>query len=115
MDLSRDWLTPSTELDNDDNIYVLAAACKGYEGKEAPEGYGTYFMPFHKGFCTHLTADDLCALHDIHKPWQCRSTLACGEDTHRPDNYDVARVWNTDEGRALIAAWEKEVKFGEDR
>lgn len=111
--LMRDWLEPSSQLGNTERLYVLAAASIRCEGKDAPEfsyfellfGYGK------KGRCTFLE-NDRCAIHDSgFKPKQCRESLGC-EHKAGPDNYEMARFWDNEEGRAALRRWQAEVGNG---
>lgn len=111
--LMRDWLDPCPPLGNRDRIYVLcpaAAGCAGDDGPEMPE------VPFAwrwwtKGRCVMLASDNRCRLHGTgYKPLQCREALCGGrgyenEPGDPASNYDIAKLWNTDRGRALVARW----------
>jgi hypothetical protein len=106
--LMRDWLEPCSELGNDERIYLLAAASIGCEGADAPE-FGLMDMMdmlmgnCSKGQCTFLK-DGLCEIHQTdYKPKQCRESLGC--EHSGPDNYEMARLWNTNEGLKALAAW----------
>jgi hypothetical protein len=75
----------------DPDIYMLAPALVGYEGKNAP------WWP--NGKCTFLDQNDRCELHDLNlKPLEGR--VACcpdkrvGGESHRKLHYDVAMTWN---------------------
>jgi Fe-S-cluster containining protein len=113
MRLMLDWLEPSSghDVDNDERIYILAPASIGHEGEYAPEmegGIFALFIGWTKGRCTFLTKESKCEVHD-RKPIQCRAALACVHDhaeaRKATSNYAVARLWFTDEGRALVARW----------
>lgn len=100
--LMRDWL----ELGGRRRLYVLAAASIGCEGIDAPEfELGDLLMGnCSKGQCTFLKGG-LCEIHATdYKPKQCRESMGCGEGCG-PDNYEMARFWNTDEGREALACW----------
>jgi hypothetical protein len=107
--LMRDWLEPSSKLGNDDRIYILCPASQGSEGDDAPEAesFVDYFCGWTKGACTFLK-DKKCELHKTDfKPKQCREVFAC--DGSGPDNYDMARLWNTPEAQALVQRWQETV------
>jgi Fe-S-cluster containining protein len=112
--LMRDWLEADGELGNKARIYVLSAASIGHEGTDAPEiDFADALMmlmgtEWTKGRCTFLK-NNLCQIHDSgFKPQQCRESMGCKEEPG-PDNFAMARQWNTEEGRALVARWEKAV------
>lgn len=110
--LMCDWLEPSSLIDTDERIYLLAPASRGHEGDFAPEMDFLDFA-FKKGRCVFLDRKDRCEVHD-RKPLQCRMTLACGSEPlnrlgNGYSNYDIAKLWNTDEGRALVADWKRAV------
>ena len=115
--LMRDWLEPCATVGNEERIYLLAPASVGCEGKDAPEFsfVQMFSMSAHKGPCV-LLKDGLCSIHDSgYKPIQCRLSFAC-DDAHSkaagyPDNYAVARIWQSKEGRAVLRAWKREVKL----
>lgn len=104
--MMRDWLEPCEEVGNTMRIYVLAPAAYGYEGGDARE-MSFFDFDFHKGWCV-LQHNGLCEIHDtMFKPIQCRTAFGCDRDSDAfVDNYDVARLWDTDEGRDVVAAWE---------
>ena len=57
-----------------------------------------------KGRCTFLE-DDRCSIHDSgFKPKQCRECLGC-QKHNGPDNYEMARHWDTKEGKEALAVW----------
>lgn len=105
--LMRDWLEPSHKLGNSERLYVLAPASLGCEGKEAPEldNYFALLLGFaKKGRCTFLE-NDLCSIHDSgFKPKQCRECLGC-QKNNGPDNYEMARHWDTEEGKQALEMW----------
>ena len=115
--MMRDWLEPCDELGNKERIYVLAPASEDHEGRDAPafEEVGLMqwlFDPPTKGQCVLLTVDDRCSIHGSgFKPFQCRAGYRCqvseGGRKAPDSNYEVARVWNTDPGRAVIVEWEE--------
>lgn len=108
--LMRDWLEPGRKFGNTERLYVLAAASIRCEGQDAPEfSFFELFMGFaKKGRCTFLDEKGLCTLHDSgFKPKQCRESLGC-ERKAGPDNYEMARYWDTEKGRAAVKRWETE-------
>jgi Fe-S-cluster containining protein len=107
--LMRDWLEPSGKLGNTERLYVLAAASIRCEGQDAPEfSWAELMLGFaSKGRCTFLE-NDRCSIHDSgFKPKQCRESLGC-ERKSGPDNYEMARHWDSDEGRAALDRWSNE-------
>ncbi len=105
--LMRDWLEPCSEVGNEERIYVLAAASLGCEGYDAPEFdlLDLLMGTCKKGPCTFLK-DDRCEIHATeYKPKQCRESLGC--EKSGPDNYEMARLWNTGAGREALARWKK--------
>ena len=117
--LMCDWLEPSNEVGNDERIFVLAPAADARGGEMAPEwdemhgGGGGMFaallgpLPY-KGRCIFFKKDR-CAVHDSgFKPRQCVENFGC-DGQIRADNYEMARLWNNEEGRALIATWREKV------
>ena len=102
--LMCDWLEPCHEVGNKERIYVLAPASIGCEGKYAPEFPSfTFYSMAKKGRCTFLN-NRLCDLHTTdYKPMQCRETMGCG--SIGLDNYEMARMWDNDQGRKTIAWW----------
>ncbi|MBK8094778.1 MAG: hypothetical protein IPK32_23125 [Verrucomicrobiaceae bacterium] len=104
----RDWLEPSHRLANTERLYVLAPASIHCEGGNAPElNYFAMLLGWvKKGRCTFLE-NDRCTLHDSgFKPKQCRESLGCQTKTG-PDNYEMARHWDTEAGQAALARWEE--------
>jgi hypothetical protein len=114
--LMRDWLEPSKTLGNRLRIFVLAPAVIGHAGRDAPEmrlidllealcGGGSWS----KGRCGFLSAEGRCGIHDSgFKPVQCRSIVGCvpmSDAESGPGNYDIARMWNTAAGRAVLRRW----------
>jgi len=115
--LMRDWVEPSEELGNADRIYVLAAASVGHEGSDAPDiDFDDVLMmlmgqEWTKGRCTFFE-NNRCQIHASgFKPQQCRESMGCHKE-EGPDNFQMAKQWNSDEGRALVARWEKAVEYG---
>ena len=108
--LMCDWLEPSEELGNNDRIHVLAPASVGCEGWYAPEFdiWELMIGPPNKGKCIFFKTG-LCEIHESgFKPLQCREALACGEKVGI-DNYEMARLWNSDDGRELVDFWWKSI------
>lgn len=110
--LMLDYWVGSFTSDHD-NTYIVCPANSGHEGTAAPEegsgfGFGFAFMcstgssPLHKG-CV-FQKDGLCTLHDRGlKPAEGK---AAHHALKRPDLHeDVARHWDTEEGRAIVASW----------
>jgi hypothetical protein len=124
--LMCDWLEPSAELKNEKRIFVLCPATDNRGGGMAPEweemhgarsGGGDFLSSMlasllgpssYKGRCVFLKTDG-CGIHTSgFKPRQCCDTLACSNDPRiGPDNYEMARGWNTKAGRAIVASWRK--------
>jgi Fe-S-cluster containining protein len=123
--LMCDWLEPSTKVGNTDRIYLLAPAADDRGAGMAPEwdemhggGGGIFSMmmgpPPYKGRCVFLQENDRCAIHDSgFKPRQCREALACSDVML--DNYKMARLWNNEDARAIVAAWRKQVDCPEEK
>lgn len=81
----------------DPDIYVLAPAGQGYEGKSAP------FWPDEYMQCTFLI-NDRCTIHDSgFKPRMCCESMICQQTG--PSKKDFTEDWDTDEGRDLINRW----------
>ena len=113
--LMRDWLEPCSEVGNEDRIYLLAPASIGCEGADAPEFSfaDMLFGKANKGRCVFLE-DGLCGLHATdYKPRQCRETMGCVPGVG-PDNYEMARLWDTDEGREALILWSNSDIEGKD-
>jgi len=103
--LMRDWLEPCIEVGNDERIYLIAAASVGCEGNDAPEFNWMSMIASNrcKGRCTFLSGG-MCEIHTTdYKPKQCRESFGC--EKSGPSNYEMARLWNTDEGREAIDCW----------
>lgn len=114
--LMCDWLEASEVIGNDDRIYLLAPAAHGHEGEFAPEmSFFDFF--FTKGRCVFLTEENRCSVHD-HKPMQCRMAMPCQGDCNQfgngYSNWEVAKLWDTDEGRGLVTGWKRAVGLVED-
>jgi Fe-S-cluster containining protein len=106
--LMRDWLEPDGIIGADERVYLLAPASEGCEGGDAPEASWVSLLldNFTKGQCVFLT-DGLCSIHDSgFKPLQCRvDNTDYNEPSHQASNWSVARLWNTEEGRDILAMW----------
>lgn len=105
-----DWMTkenrPPRFVKN--NTYILAPAVLGCEGHLAPEcdGLDALLGLWRKGRCVWLSGDMKCEIHDSgYKPLQCRS--ATHNDEEFVDNYQMAVIWDTNEGKATVARWRK--------
>ena len=121
--LMCDWFEPDYEVGNDDDVYVLCPASEGYGGQLAPEmpGGGDFFSSYmlaqtwSKGRCVLLTPEGHCRIHGSgFKPIACRMTFGCNNvDTnargHPASNYEIAKLWNTEEGRRVVDIWERTV------
>lgn len=105
-----DWLEPSYQVGNDERIPILAPAALGHEGRIAPtldEMYPDGFLSFPTeavDLPCALFKNGKCTIHDSDfKPQQCRTTFVC---TGAGDNnYDIARLWDTDRGRQVVQKW----------
>lgn len=106
--MMRDWLEPCAEVGNDARIYVLAPASRDCEGRDAPE-LDLFSCDTEKGRCVLLTREGKCEIHDSgFKPIQCRTALGCQRNVGQI-NYETARLWDNDEGRAAVAEWMRAV------
>lgn len=93
--LMLDWW-----VDFPENVYLLAPASQGCEGKYAPEldVFAPLFPGWNKGKCTFLKRRR-CAIHNSgFKPHQCRTYAG---------NEEVKALWDNDPARALIEHWKK--------
>jgi hypothetical protein len=92
--LMLDWWVGDGE-----NIYILAPAIKGLEGKDAPS--------WPDGMCTFQRDEDsLCELHNKNlKPIEGRLARCKGGRNGRALHYAVAQLWDNDEARELIGNW----------
>lgn len=62
---------------------------------------------FITGTCTFLLADNKCDLHGRGlKPIECRTGYGCGKGT-AVSRIDIAKTWDTPEGREIVALWRK--------
>lgn len=111
--LMRDWLDPCSKVGNKERIYLLCPASDDRGGEDAPEwddmhgGGGDFVASFlnppWKGRCTFLS-NGRCDIHNSgFKPTQCASALAC-KSTGK-DNYEMGRLWDNADGRAVIDLW----------
>jgi len=107
--LMCDWLEPSSEAGNEERVYVLAPAAIHREGRMAPEfSFQSRILgTARKGRCTFLVLENAkCAIHDSgFKPLQCREAFGCWENKKWPDNFAIARLWNTEQGRSVCKEW----------
>lgn len=86
-----------------DNTYIICPANPGHEGSTAPDyGFSLFLSPLHTG-CV-FQKSGLCELHERKlKPAEGR---AAHHAVYQPELHkDVARHWDTDEGRAVVALW----------
>ena len=83
--------------DSEGNIDILGPAIQGYEGRAAP------WWP--SGWCTFYH-DGQCDVHGTHKPLECR----VAHHAYPPNGVHggIAKMWDTSEGRKVVALWEKE-------
>lgn len=110
--LMLDWWVGGLDDDADwEDVYIIAPACQGHEGDKAPEmGLSNFGSSF--GRCVFLADDDRCEIHE-HKPREGREAYPCqaGID-HGKLHKDVARTWDTDEGRLVVLRWKQTVGYG---
>jgi hypothetical protein len=103
------------DIDNG-NTQVLCPANPGYEGRESPAYFdherddmitmllSVIEMPKLRTGCIFLE-NDLCILHDQGlKPTE--GQLTCCKRDHGDLHEDIAKLWNSDEGRAAVARWD---------
>jgi hypothetical protein len=125
--LMCDWLEPSLghNVGNTEKIFILCPAADDYAGQMAPEwdemhGYtGSVLdglLELYKGRCIFLE-NDRCAIHHSgFKPRECREQFGRGcKSTGRATNYEMARLWDNEQGRALISRWRAQVGMAEVR
>lgn len=112
--LMRDWLEPSSEYGNDERIYVICPGAVGHEGGDAAEMDELYPDGWLSSFFGGAI-DQPCIFHkdgrcDIHtsgfKPRQCREAFGCRENEDWSSKYVMAREWDSERGRALVARWQ---------
>ena len=96
--LMCDWWEADEELPH---TKILCGASSGRGGKSAPNNpIGAY--------CSFLSADGRCELHGNGKPIEGRKATCKGNN---PDlHVSIAAAWNTDEGRAAVIRFWREVK-----
>lgn len=91
--LMKDYWVGNFRNDPDDygDVIIISPAIVGHEGEPAP------YWP--SGACTFFK-DGLCQIHDI-KPAEGKAALCKGRT---PENIheDIARSWDTPEGRAVV-------------
>jgi hypothetical protein len=80
------------------NAIAVAPSVVGNEGRPTPH---------RPGWCTFLTEDRLCEIHDSgFKPIECRTGFGCRMDhPDMPSVEDMHDMWNTSEGADAVAAW----------
>jgi Fe-S-cluster containining protein len=104
-----DWYSKLSE-----DIFILAPASIGYEGKNAPDinFLSAVSGGWCKGRCTMLTEDGLCEIHNSGaKPLHCREASACGKQKDVHSTKEVSVMWDTDLGRQTVKRWKQEVGF----
>lgn len=91
------WIGDFSGYVHERRTYVVCPANPGYEGRLASD-YGFEFLG-----CT-FQKNDLCELHERGlKPTEGR---AAHHEREQPDLHgSVARYWDTDDGREVIAIW----------
>ncbi len=84
---------------------TLRPANPGYEGKENFKACGGCVF-FDKG---------LCSMHDVMrdgiplKPMECRLAPCAQVDMHTNVHYSVAHLWDTVDGRKVVADWRESI------
>lgn len=86
---NSDWNLPYTE--------ILCPAVRGYGGAHAPIARSALF-----GGCVFWASGGACELHGVCKPLEGR---AASHDTPEELHLDMAKLWDTDDGRAVVAEW----------
>ncbi len=81
----------------DGDIYTLRPAHLG----EEPGQIADWNPLLARGTCVFLTEDRLCSIHAA-KPLECAATLGCGSERNMRE--DIARLWDTDAGKAESSA-----------
>lgn len=109
--LMLDWWCADLDLPRTE---VLSPAIVGYEGKDAPDDLagGPFALLFGSsssvGGCTFFK-DGLCGIHESGaKPLECRAAYHDREEEYEAVenmHLEVARLWNSDRGRSLVARW----------
>lgn len=102
--LMYDYWVGNFRNDENDNadIGIISVAEKGREGEEASS--------WRDEGCTFQMENGLCEIHTICKPVEGRKGGACENAKHPvcdTIHADVARLWDTPEGRAVVAEWYK--------
>jgi hypothetical protein len=80
-----------------DDIYIICPAVVGYEGDRSP------FFPV--GRCSMLE-NDRCVVHQW-KPTEGRENFGCKQAKEAPSHEEVARTWDTEEGRKVVRLWKE--------
>lgn len=109
--LMLDWWDGDWNLDYTE---ILSPAVAEHGGVRAPEV--TWARRF-KGRCVFLTGADRCELHRTgRKPAECRGWMHGHDGLDHRDAYhvhlEVARLWASWEGRALVERWQSLVARG---
>lgn len=114
--LMLDWLEPDDDYGNTERVLVLCPAAVDCEMGRAPEFAelwpGMHYLQamFEDPLnfpCTFLK-NGLCEIHASgFKPKQCRESFGCRPNVG-PTKYDIARDWDTENGRVLVARWQRE-------
>lgn len=86
------WYRPS---EGTERLPVLSPGKEDEHGGIASVEFVYTFNP-----CIFLTEDDRCAIHAV-KPHECRSSHHSGPG-NEGQHYEVAKVWASEEGRAII-------------
>lgn len=98
--LMLDWWC--ADEDHAEDIELLSPAIVGHATETAP------MMP--RGKCVFLDGADRCELHDQGlKPTEGRLAIHGSTDGAQVHQH-IAESWDTDEGRAVVAAWKAEHK-----
>ncbi len=118
--LMADYWHGSTKTEKpvpgDPDVFILSPANPGYEGQLAP-AFSIFDLllsvtggghELGSGCVFHVNG--LCALHDAGlKPIEGRLALLCApaQDGEGGDSmhHEIAKLWETDEGRAVVAEW----------
>ena len=117
--LMLDWFEPDSKLKNEERIYVLCPAGRGYEGRAAPSTDDLFSGGFLSAIlgdstpmpCTFLE-NGLCSIHESgFKPLMCRATMGCGEDDQTITKHAMVPEWDSARGKAVIAKWREIVNL----
>lgn len=93
----------ATEVYIDSNIYIICPAAKGSEGRTAP-----FWLEFEG--CVLQTKNGLCSIHDSgFKPYEARVVGHDTIDEDRTLHEEVAMMWDSEEGRAVVDLWGRTV------